>query len=111
MENAKKIISIISWGIVVLTGILLIVNWNDISPLVITHIGMGISYGSKNILPMLFCVELVINVLFTLHYDIPIIREMRKSKVSSKFLDVMAIIIQMAAVIILSLFILLAVIQ
>ena len=52
--------------------------------LVITHIGMGISYGSKNILPMLFCVELMVNVLFTLRYDIPLIREMRKSKVSLK---------------------------
>lgn len=55
MEKVKKIINSISWVIVALTGILLIVKWNDIPALVITHIGMGISYGSKNILPMLFC--------------------------------------------------------
>ena len=85
--------------------------WNDIPALVITHIGMGISYGSKNILPMLFCIELVVTFLFTLRYDIPFIREMRKSKVSRKFLDIMAIIIQMVGVVILSLFVLLAVVQ
>ena len=51
MEKVKKIINSISWVIVALTGILLIVKWNDIPALVITHIGMGISYGSKNILP------------------------------------------------------------
>ena len=95
MEKVKKIINSISWVIVALTGILLIVKWNDIPALVITHIGMGISYGSKNILPMLFCIELVVTFLFTLRYDIPFIREMRKSKVSRKFLDIMAIIIQM----------------
>ena len=111
MEKVKKIINSISWVIVALTGILLIVKWNDIPALVITHIGMGISYGSKNILPMLFCIELVVTFLFTLRYDIPFIREMRKSKVSRKFLDIMAIIIQMVGVVILSLFVLLAVVQ
>ena len=111
MEKVRKIINGISWGIVVLTGIILFASWNYRPTLVITHIGMEISYGSKNILPMLFCVELMVNVLFTLRYDIPLIREMRKSKVSSKFVDVMAIIMQMVAVVILSLFVLLAVVQ
>ena len=111
MEKVRKMIKVISWAIVVLTGIILFGSWNDMPTLVITHIGMGISYGSKNILPMLFCVELMVNVLFTLRYDIPLIREMRKSKVSSKFVDVMAIIMQMVAVVILSLFVLLAVVQ
>lgn len=57
------------------------------------------------------CIELVVTFLFTLRYDIPFIREMRKSKVSRKFLDIMAIIIQMVGVVILSLFVLLAVVQ
>lgn len=111
MEKVRKFISGISWGIVAITGILLIVEWNDIPELIITHIGMGISYGSKNLLPMLFCIELVVTVLFTLHYDIPFIRDMRKSKVSSKFLGIMAIIMQMVVVVIVSLFVLLAVVQ
>ena len=110
MEKARKIISGISWGIAVLTGILLIVSWNNIPALVITHIGMGISYGSKNILPMIFFFFFAVNILFTLRCDILTIREMRKSKVSSKFLDVTAIVIQMVAVIIMSSFVLLAVI-
>lgn len=109
MEKVRKIISGISWGIVAITGILLIVEWNDIPALVITHIGTGISYGSKNLLPILFCIELVVTVLFTLHYDIPLVRDMRKSKVSSKFLSIMAIIMQMVIVVIVSLFVLLAV--
>lgn len=78
MEKMRKIINGISWGIVVITGILLIIEWNDIPALVITHIGTGISYGSKNLLPILFCIELVVTVLFTLHYDIPLVRDMRK---------------------------------
>lgn len=65
----------------------------------------------ENITSMLFCIELVVTFLFTLRYDIPFIREMRKSKVSRKFLDIMAIIIQMVGVVILSLFVLLAVVQ
>lgn len=36
MEKVKKIINSISWVIVALTGILLIVKWNDIPALVIT---------------------------------------------------------------------------
>ena len=111
MEKVRKTVNSISWGIVVLTGIILIASWNDIPKLVITHIGMGISYGSRNILPMLFCIELMVTVLFTLRYDIPLIRDMRKSKVASKFLGVMAIIMQIIVVAIVSLFILLAVVQ
>ena len=95
-----------------LTGIILFASWNDMPTLVITHIGMGISYGSKNILPMLFCVELMVMFFFTLRYDIPLIREMRKiERCPQKFVDVMAIIMQMVAVVILSLFVLLAVVQ
>ena len=111
MEKARKITNSVSWGIVTITGILLIVSWKDIPTLVITHIGAGISYGSKNILLLILGVELVVNVLFTLRCDIPIIREIRKTKVSSKLLDITAIAIQIIAVIILSLFVLLAVIQ
>ena len=110
MEKVRKIINSVSLGVVVLTGVVLIVSWNNIPALVITHIGMGIFYGSKNTLPMLFCIELVVTVLFMLSYDIPLIKEMRKSKVSLKFLDVMAIIIQIVVVVISSLFILLAVV-
>ena len=79
--------------------------------MVITHIGAGISYGNKNILLIIFCIVFVVSVLFTLHYDIPIIREMKKSKVSNNLLNIMEIVIQMVVVIILSLFVLLTVIQ
>lgn len=111
MEKARKITNGICWGITIITGLLLLVSWKEIPALVITHIGAGVSYGSKNTLLVIFGIEIVVNVLFMLHYDIPFIREMRKTKMSSGLLNVMAIVIQIAAVIILSLFVLLAVMQ
>lgn len=48
MEKVKKIINSISWVIVALTGILLIVKWNDIPALVITHIGRACEKNSVN---------------------------------------------------------------
>ena len=36
MEKVRKIINGISWGIVVLTGIILFASWNDMPTLVIT---------------------------------------------------------------------------
>ena len=50
MEKVKKIINSISWVIVALTGILLIVKWNDIPALVITHIGRDYEEKSVNMI-------------------------------------------------------------
>ena len=50
MEKVKKIINSISWVIVALTGILLIVKWNDIPALVITHI-----LGSPSVVRLARC--------------------------------------------------------
>ena len=72
-------------------------------------IGAGISYGSKNTLIVLFIVEIVLNILFTLQYDVSFIRELKKKKVSYGLAEAAAIVIQIAAVIILSVFVLLAV--
>ena len=83
MEKARKITNLISWGIVIITGFLLLFNWNSIPESVIVHIGAGISYGSKNTLIVLFIVEIVA--------------------------EAATIVIQIAAVIILSVFVLLAV--
>ena len=109
MKKARKITNGISWGIVAITGILLLFSWKDIPESVITHIGAGISYGSKNTLLLIFGVEFIVSLLFTLNYDIPFVREMRKAKVSSRLLNIASIIIQITVLITLSLFILLAV--
>lgn len=111
MEKARKITNLISWGIVIITGLLLLLNWPDIPSSVIVHIGAGISYGSKNTLIVLFIVDIVLNVLFTLRYDIPFVRELRKTRVSSGVPEAAAIVMQIAAVIILSVFVLLAVMR
>ena len=64
---------------------------------------------SKNTLIVLFIVEIVLNILFTLQYDVSFIRELRKKKISYGLAEAVAIVIQIAAVIILSVFVLLAV--
>ena len=109
MEKARKITNLISWGIVIITGFLLLFHWNSIPESVIVHIGAGISYGSKNTLIVLFIVEIVLNILFTLQHDVSFIRELKKAKVSSGLAEAAKIVIQIAAVIILSVFVLLAV--
>ena len=45
MDKIKKIINYVSWIIIGMSGILLLVNWENIPETVVTHIGFGISYG------------------------------------------------------------------
>lgn len=78
MDRIKKIINYITWAMIAVTGILFFANWNNIPESVITHIGLGVSYGSRNNLILLFIIEIIINTAFTLGYDIPFIRGMKK---------------------------------
>ncbi|HIY31406.1 MAG TPA: hypothetical protein H9732_11100 [Candidatus Mediterraneibacter avicola] len=106
MDRIKKIINYITWAMIAVTGILFFANWNSIPESVITHIGLGISYGSRNNLILLLIVEIIINVLFTLGYDIPFIREMRKTGQPSYIIAGISMVIQVIAVLIMSAFIL-----
>ncbi len=47
MDKIKKIVNYVSWIIIGMTGILLLVNWENIPETVVTHIGAGISYGGQ----------------------------------------------------------------
>ena len=63
MDRIKKIINYITWAMIAVTGILFFANWNNIPESVITHIGLGVSYGSRNNLILLFIIEIIIMLL------------------------------------------------
>lgn len=48
MKQMKKIINYVSWLIIIILGVMLVIHWNRIPEVVITHSGLGvISYGNK----------------------------------------------------------------
>ena len=109
MDKIKKIINYVSWIIIGMSGILLLVNWENIPETVVTHIGLGISYGDKNNLIMFLIIEVIINAVFTMGYDISFIREMRKTRQPSYLIDGISMVIQVIAVLVMSAFILQAI--
>ena len=75
------------------------------------HIGFGqISYGSKNMLLVILAVEILLNIVFTLGYDVSFIREMRKTKQSAAAVGLMSAVLQIIAVTVIEFFILAAII-
>ena len=109
MDKIKKIINYVSWIIIGMSGVLLLVNWENIPETVVTHIGFGISYGGKNNLIMFLIIEVIINAVFTMGYDISFIREMRKARQPSYLIDGISMVIQVIAVLVMSAFILQAI--
>ena len=109
MDKIKKIINYVSWIIIGMSGILLLVNWENIPETVVTHIGLGISYGDKNNLIMFLIIEVIINAVFTMGYDISFIREMRKARQPSYLIDGISMVIQVIAMLVMSAFILQAI--
>ena len=109
MDKIKKIINYVSWIIIGMSGILLLVNWENIPETVVTHIGLGSSYGGKNNLIMFLVIEVIINAVFTMGYDISFIREMRKTRQPSYLIDGISMVIQVIAVLVMSAFILQAI--
>ena len=109
MDKIKKIINYVSWIIIGMSGILLLVNWENIPETVVTHIGLGISYGDKNNLIMFLVIEVIINAVFTMGYDISFIREMRKTRQPSYLIDGISMVIQVIAMLVMSAFILQAI--
>lgn len=107
MDKIKRIINYVSWGIIGITGLIFVVNWKNIPASVITHIGFGsVSYGSKYTLIIIFVIEIIANLVFTLGYDIPYIKEVRKTRQPSLLVDGLRIVIQAFAVLMMSAFIL-----
>ena len=111
MDKVKKIINYISWIIILALAAGLLIRWGDIPESVIIHIGFGqISYGSKNMLLVLLAVEILLNIVFTLGYDVSFIREMRKTKQSAAAVGLMSAVLQIIAVTVMGFFILAAII-
>lgn len=107
MDKIKRIINYVSWGIIGITGFIFVVNWKNIPASVITHIGfVSVSYGSKYTLIIIFVIEIIANLVFTLGYDIPYIKEVRKTRQPSFLVDGLSIVIQSFAVLMMSAFIL-----
>lgn len=111
MDKVKKIINYISWIIILALAAGLLIRWGDIPESVIIHIGFGqISYGSKNMLLVILAVEILLNIIFTLGYDVSFIREMRKTKQSAAAVGLMSAVLQIIAVAVIGFFILAAII-
>ena len=111
MDKVKKIINYISWIIILALATRLLIAWRDRPDTVIIHIGFGqISYGSKNILLVILAVEILLNIIFTLGYDVSFIREMRKTKQSAAAVGLMSAVLQIIAVTVIGFFILAAII-
>lgn len=106
MDKIKKIVNYVSWIIIGMTGILLLVNWENIPETVVTHIGAGISYGGKKNLILFFIIEVIINAVFTAGYDVSFIREMKKTRQSSYLAEIISMAVRVLAVLIISAFIL-----
>lgn len=106
MDKIKRIINYVSWIIIGMTGILLLVNWENIPETVVTHIGAGISYGGKKKLILFFIIEVIINAVFTAGYDVSFIREMKKNRQPAYLIDGISMVIQVIVVLVMSAFIL-----
>ena len=87
------------------------IRWGDIPESVIIHIGFRqISYGSKNMLLVILAVGILLNIVFTLGYDVSFIREMRKTKQSAAAVGLMSAVLQIIAVNVIGFFILAAIV-
>ena len=80
MDRIKKIINYITWAMIAVTGILFLI--------------------------LLFIIEIIINTAFTLGYDIPFIRGMKKTRQSSYLTEIISMAVRVLAVLIISAFIL-----
>ena len=111
LDKFKKIINYISWIIILALAAGLLIRWDNIPEFVIMHIGFGqISYGNKNMLLVILAVGILLNIVFTLGYDVSFIREMRKTKQSATAVGLMSAVLQIIAVTVIGFFILAAII-
>ena len=111
MDKVKKIINYISWIIILILAAGLLIRWGNIPENVITHAGFGqISYGNKYMLIVILVLEILLNTVFTLGYDVSFIREMKKTKQPAGVIRFVSAVLQIAALIIIGFFFLAAII-
>ena len=112
MVNIKKIIKIISWIIIALLGIALLLNWQTIESPVIIHADLSgnFSYGNKSALIVFYLIIVLINLLFTFKYEIPLMKELHKMIKSSLVIDIISIFFQFLIIVVIGAFIVKAII-
>lgn len=112
MVNIKKIIKIISWIIIALLGIALLLNWQTIESPVIIHADLSgnFSYGNKSTLIVFYLIIVLINLLFTFKYEIPLMKELHKMIKSSLVIDIISIFFQFLIIVVIVAFIVKAII-
>ena len=99
MVNIKKIIKIISWIIIALLGIALLLNLSG-----------NFSYGNKSTLIVFYLIIVLINLLFTFKYEIPLMKELHKMIKSSLVIDIISIFFQFLIIVVIGAFIVKAII-
>lgn len=106
--SMKKRVSLslcLSWLIILITGFILVIQWNSVDSMIGIHIhllGEMDQLGNKYFLLVLFAVEIIINLLFTFHYDLQINHELKKIVIHSKWVHVL---IQFILLLIMSIYI------
>ena len=107
MIKIKKIVDVLSWFIILILGLLLIVRWHEIDSNVIIHSGLfgDFSYGNKIFLVYILSFGVIINLLLTFNYDIPFTKQLKKSFLSIKSINIIKIFLQILIISIISIYI------
>ena len=111
MKNLKIAVNVISWSIIFLLGVMMILKWNEIGQQVKMHSDLagGFSMGDKSILLAIYIMEIIVNIVFTKGYDIPMTKELRRKNSTSFLPDIINVFLQMTACLVLSAFVLSAI--
>ena len=107
MIKIKKIVDVLSWFIILILGFLLIIRWHEIDSTVIIHSGLfgDFSYGNKIFLVYILFFGVILNLLLTFNYDIPFTKQLKKSFLSIKSINIIKIFLQILITLIISIYI------
>ena len=99
MIKIKKIVDVLSWFI--------ILRWHEIDSNVIIHSGLfgDFSYGNKIFLVYILFFGVILNLLLTFNYDIPFTKQLKKSFLSIKSINIIKIFLQILITLIISIYI------
>lgn len=73
MKYFKTIVKVTSWILLLSLGVLMIIFWTDIPDIIGIHVnsaGQVDNYGNKSILLIVWCIIMVVNILYTLNYRV-----------------------------------------
>lgn len=110
MKTLRKIVNVVLWIIIVMIGCMMLYKWNEIGQQVKAHSNLtgGFSMGDKSILVAIFMMEIIVNIIFTKGYDLPITKQLRQNN-ASILPDIINLFLQITALLVLSAFVLAAI--